>query len=112
MSEPVSRHEIKSRPSAIEFWTTTIGDAGVLFYGHARIGVHSFKTESYYGSRTAAKVAAIGLAAAHVAGVGVTYEGREIVDGTRVYDHAQDCPCAACRKPRRVATKKKRSKRA
>jgi hypothetical protein len=91
-----SKHGIKSQPSTVEFWTTTVGDAGELFYGHARIGAHSFTTATYYSTRAGAEVAALGLVAGHVACVGVTYEGRELAEGRRTYRHARDCSCGVC----------------
>lgn len=91
-----SKHEIKSQPSTVEFWTTTVGDAGELFYGHARIGAHSFTTATYYSTQAGAEVAALGLVAGHVACVGVTHEGRELAQGRRTLRHARDCACAAC----------------
>lgn len=102
-----SRHQIKTRPTEIEVWTETLGDAGICIYGFARIGLHTFKTPSWYDTRTEAEVSALGLVIGHIAGVGVRYERRHSDGaptlGSLGMSHADDCVCEACTEKREAA---------
>ncbi len=70
---PDSQHDVVSRKLEIEVWTVTVGDAGVLFDGVARIGAHQYRTQNYDSTRTGALIAALGLIQAHLAGVAIRY---------------------------------------